>query len=195
MNMTTRRTASLPNTSKVAEKNGGQGRGQSVAAGSGSWQMLSAAPRRPDQGGDAWCGVFMTDLAPHFFARRLKGHHAGPRRPARLHRGRASPFLKVTSLAVLDVGSGKALLVLRNLLTLSGLAAFCWPLRTPCSPRHCQGRTFFRRAMLDSAPCSFKKNVLKSFSPLLEVVVQIGTAFPEGSVTGISDYSFYIYFY
>lgn len=41
--MTTQHTASLPNTCTVAEKNGGAGRGQPVATGSGSWQMLSAA--------------------------------------------------------------------------------------------------------------------------------------------------------
>lgn len=54
--MATRRTASLRIFPKVAEKNGNQHRGQLVAAGSGSWQMLSVAPRRPGQGEDAWWG-------------------------------------------------------------------------------------------------------------------------------------------
>lgn len=65
------------------------------------------------QGADAWCGVFTTawfaHLAPCFFARRPKGHHVGPRLPARPGQGGTSIFLKVTSsLTALGVVSSKA---------------------------------------------------------------------------------------
>lgn len=204
--MTTRRTASLPSTSpKVAEKNGGQGRGQPVAAGSGSWQMLSAAPRRPGQGDDAWCGVFMTDLAPRCFARSLKGHHAGPRRPARLRGGRTSPFLKVMSLAALDVGSRKALLALRDPLTLKWPGCFLLAPENTLQPSSSSKTHLnfsdgsYLLSKLDSALCSLKKN-FKSFSPLLEVVYANWHSLSRGQCDGYirrltCSYYSYIYFY
>lgn len=50
----------LSKSAVVSEKSGGQARGQCVVAGSGSRQMLSAAPQGPGSGGDAWRGVFTT---------------------------------------------------------------------------------------------------------------------------------------